>query len=1049
MEEYKEDENKKEINTEEIENNNERNSTNKNEEAIEDQLELKNENQKRNNSELKNDLIKVDPNEEYSKKEIKENNQENKDLCQNNQKLEEGNKDLEEDKIKKNATEKMEVNLDNIISDKEIKKEIKEQIMTKEVNQINQPEKKLEKNKDTDTNILEEKNENEENRKNECELNKNDEKKSVNLLNQKNYSENSLEKTLKNENENNFEKNEDNAIMEKKSEIVDTKIDKNQIKINVNNLENNIQKNKEAKGVNSEKISKKEQDKKSNGNHRKMDANKILEKMNQDEEKKLRNRRATINISNMNIGNKYNINEENDKTIPKKLDSRRFSIFFQKEKEEKPKIIPKKINKNKLKIMEKDGNEKEVPKEIKEIKKIDTKEYLNKMISDQIKRPTQDEIPQNPPNKLKIDEILEKMKATTKKITVIRKPPKPINHQELLKIMIKNEKEKFENKKCTNENITERRSSVSEFVSNINEKEKLEEERKKIEELRKKRLEERKKIEEEKRKERDEKRKKEEEERMKKEKEERIKREKEEEERRQKEKEERIKREKEEEERRKKEEEEMIRLVFERRKEEEEERKRIEEERRKWEEEERIRKEEEKKLKEEERKKRAEERKKREEEERIRREKEEEERKKREEQWKKEMEERRKKEEEERKKREEEERKKREEEERKEKEELEKLLVEYLFEKNLKRENFTEIELERIKAEIKFKKEIDEYLKITSRDYDGVYEGKNIKFEFQEIKQISTEKINNLEITNKGKIIVSTSQGVVSNIIIYEENTYVEENRIVLDSEVTSFVIDNKYIYCSLAENYNNILIIPMDDTDKQFYLNEHSCSVSGVALTHYGKLISADINGKIIVWNDFKVYKTINDFKKRINTISEINEMQQKIAILSFYSETVKFYDLRYSEMKPLTSISNIKGSGFQNNMLKLNNNILAIAGTYIYIIDLNSFIVTNTISCVFANDAISTSLILEDDESVKGFFFVGQALTNSFTDDKEKGTIGYYEYDFNNRVIPDDNPLYKIGSKVHAHDHFITSIRSINFETFVTGSMDGKIKFWKIVEI
>ena len=41
MEEYKEDENKKEINTEEIENNNERNSTNKNEEAIEDQLELK------------------------------------------------------------------------------------------------------------------------------------------------------------------------------------------------------------------------------------------------------------------------------------------------------------------------------------------------------------------------------------------------------------------------------------------------------------------------------------------------------------------------------------------------------------------------------------------------------------------------------------------------------------------------------------------------------------------------------------------------------------------------------------------------------------------------------------------------------------------------------------------------------------------------------------------------------------------------------------------------------------------------------------------------
>ena len=65
--------------------------------------------------------------------------------------------------------------------------------------------------------------------------------------------------------------------------------------------------------------------------------------------------------------------------------------------------------------MKKDRNEKEVPKEIKEIKKIDTQEHLNKMISEQNKNPTQDEIPQNPPNKLKIDEYLEKMKTTTKK----------------------------------------------------------------------------------------------------------------------------------------------------------------------------------------------------------------------------------------------------------------------------------------------------------------------------------------------------------------------------------------------------------------------------------------------------------------------------------------------------------------------------------------------------------------------------------------------------------------------------------------------------------
>ena len=320
--------------------------------------------------------------------------------------------------------------------------------------------------------------------------------------------------------------------------------------------------------------------------------------------------------------------------------------------------------------------------------------------------------------------------------------------------------------------------------------------------------------------------------------------------------------------------------------------------------------------------------------------------------------------------------------------------MEYLSEQNKKKEDYSESQLENIKSGLIYNKRAEAYDKVLFKNYSMDSEGRNIKYNFKEIKAISTaDQILNLEITPQGKIIVLTSSKDISNIIIYEENTYEEESRIVLDSEANSFVIGKDNIYCSLNDNFNNILIISLNNTEKQIYLNGHDCSVTGVNVTNYGYLISADIKGKINVWKDNKIKKTINDFYRKINTICEINEPLQRIAILSLYSEEVKFYDLRYSQMQPLASIHDIKGSGLQNNMLKLNNNILAISGTYIYIIDINSFLLTNKINCVFANDTISTTLTIDNN---KGYFFVGQALADCFFDAVEKGTIGYYEYDF-----------------------------------------------------
>ena len=413
--------------------------------------------------------------------------------------------------------------------------------------------------------------------------------------------------------------------------------------------------------------------------------------------------------------------------------------------------------------------------------------------------------------------------------------------------------------------------------------------------------------------------------------------------------------------------------------------------------------------------------------------KEEEERKKREE-----------KEEEERK-RMEDERKKVEEKERERKEKEEKIKNEYLKRINKKEEDLSPYELEILKQGINYKIEFDAYEASTFRYFDYYYEGRNIKYTFEEIKQISTDPIINIEVTNSGKI-VALSHKDFSQIAIYKENTYEEEKSIILDSKVNSFKIYKDNIYCTLEETNDNILIISLNDFDDRKYLSGHSSPATDLTYTSYGYLVSADIKGDIIVWEKNKPKKRINDFCNRINTITEINAKLQTIAILSFNQEQIKFYDLRYSSLQPIETIEDIKGSGLQNNMLKLNKNMLAVAGTYLYIIDINSYIVTNKINCVYANDCISTSLTVIDD---KGFFFMSQALTNVWFNEIEKGTLGYYEYDFIDEIIPDKNPLIKIASKNHCHELFISSIKKIDSDTIVTGAYDGKIKFWRLKSI
>ena len=625
-----------------------------------------------------------------------------------------------------------------------------------------------------------------------------------------------------------------------------------------------------------------------------------------------------------------------------------------------------------------------------------------------------------PTMKRTIEEVLRKVVRAKKMFKFIKRrlPGKLDAEKRLLNMRqdsIRPKKEVEENA-FENLNILNRTTSVAERVFKIEcDLKKLEEERKMREEEKRKREERRKNREAERKKREEERKKKEEEEKRKKEEEERMK--KEEEERKKKEEEEAERKRIEEEERKKKEEEERIQKEIEQIKNEEEKRKREEEEKKRLEEEEKKRKEEEerKRIEEEERKK-------------------------------KEEEERKKKEEEEKKRIEEEERKKKEEEERIKKQTkkgAEKVKDAYLRKMNKKEEELTETEKLSLAMILQYEKSVEEYINTNVREASENAEGKDIKYEFEEKKQIETEPITTIEMTKSGKLI-SLSNKELSKITIYTEKTFEEEDCIVLESKVNSIVIVDNSIYCALEEPEENILIISLDNKDDQVYLVGHTCPVTDLTLTKYGYLVSSDIEGNIFVWKNNEIKKTGNDFHSYINTITETKENTQGIAILSFKEELIKFYDLRYSTLECLETIPNIKGSGLKNNMLRLNENILAVAGTYIYIIDLNSLIVTNMINCCYANESISTFHF-----NNKGYFFVSQSLNHTWTDEYEKGILGFYQYNFKDPLYPDVNTLVKLASKANGHDDCITAIKQIDSETIATGGMDGKIKFWNLKEL
>jgi WD40 repeat protein len=306
-------------------------------------------------------------------------------------------------------------------------------------------------------------------------------------------------------------------------------------------------------------------------------------------------------------------------------------------------------------------------------------------------------------------------------------------------------------------------------------------------------------------------------------------------------------------------------------------------------------------------------------------------------------------------------------------------------------------------------------------------------------------QIHDLILLHNGKLITLNSQNT-SILKIYNENNYQLEHTVLIENKINFISEINNKIYCCLDINRENICILSTDTNYEILgYLNEHYYPVTAIIQTFKGYLVSCDKSGEILVWNENeKLKKRFNLFNANISNIYEINQKEQQLAVFSYDKKVVKFIDLRYEDIFLLETIENIYASGIKNNMAKLNEFTLAMVGTYIYIINLPTFTLTNIIYTFYSNFTIVEHKLKKHRDNI--YFVISQSLANNIEEDEDKGTLGLYKYIINDELLSEQNELIKLANQENCHKQFIISIIQIDEKCIATGCSDGTFKIWKI---
>ena len=260
---------------------------------------------------------------------------------------------------------------------------------------------------------------------------------------------------------------------------------------------------------------------------------------------------------------------------------------------------------------------------------------------------------------------------------------------------------------------------------------------------------------------------------------------------------------------------------------------------------------------------------------------------------------------------------------------------------------------------------------------------------------------------------------------IYNKETYN------IDLIISEFN-DDIYHLNQLSSKNNNILLACSYELIKLFEIKNNSYKriqmienfvgwvYKSIELNNY-KIATCGAEKKIKFWEKFNDKyvnsMTINYF----DWIEDILEYEtNKIISSSALNEEITFWDL--DNNKIIGNIKNIESTEWNNNLNKLNNEIILVNGKeYLYLINFKNFELVNKVKTEFQNYC---NLKLKDNNILIG---------------DKKGNISEYIYDENNKSL--NLKIFKKSS----HNKCIFSIILNDNKEIISASEDKTIKFWK----
>ena len=294
---------------------------------------------------------------------------------------------------------------------------------------------------------------------------------------------------------------------------------------------------------------------------------------------------------------------------------------------------------------------------------------------------------------------------------------------------------------------------------------------------------------------------------------------------------------------------------------------------------------------------------------------------------------------------------------------------------------------------------------------------------------IKTKQINNLLLLKSGRFVSCHYNQFIN---VYNQNTYEIEIKIKDNDErkevnyIYQLKDEEEKILSSSYDKKIKIIRIFNNDYEIEKILYGHNSTVLKAIQLLNGNICSCSWDGTIKIWSkisgnsNYEINFTMTSQDSSIYSVLEINDNEIVSSHSMNYNYFIKFWNLDRKICFKEIEINCVYLSN--NNLIKINNNIIAIGGVNkIYLIDVISIEVINILNL---NINVYTIFKLSD---------------NSFLMGDNKGVLN--QYDFDEKKIE----FNLKGNITNKNQIFYTCFAQLYNGDIVTGDCKGLINIWK----